>query len=667
MRRAAGWLRGRATVGWLPYAALAAAMPISAAVILWINRDFTFYNDELAWFVLAQPDYDLQALLEPHNTHLIAVTRLIYTTSLNLLGPEYLPLRIVAVLGVLLCAGLFFVLARRRVGALGALPPTLVLLFFGTAWPVVISPLGIPTLYSIAAGLGALIAVEANGRRTDIAAAALVTLSLASHSFGVGFLVGVATSVLLSRDRLRRAWVFIVPLALYGLWWSFVSGDSTTLVQNSNLAALPVFVFDSLGAELTAIAGLNLPGPPEAGFDQPPGFSYAVAPVLAIAAIIALAIRFRRAPIGSDLWVFLAVLATFWLAIGLSAGVAREPTTPRYLFPGAVMLLLVFAAAARNMRPSRLAVGAMFAVATFSVAVNIGHMRDAREFLSVFSDHSPATLAMLELAATHVDPLFRPDLEAPGASPRHTAVSAGSYLEAVSRWGSVASTVEGLSHESPSVRDRADTVLAQALELRLIPVEGRVSVGDCHTARPAEGGETVVFELPAGGALLRSHGRDGGEVALRRFGESFRTSVGQVPPGESAILRVPEDRAVEPWIASATGDALDVCEPPMGTRGEDQASLALYCRLSRQLDRGAGEVERIRREGGPPEEVEDAYREFLARSQLQLEGLSELAPGPIQADVETIVAGLVGEVPDAEVRAAEARVDEYEGERCAGR
>ena len=65
----------------LPLAGLGLAMAGSAAFLLWTSRGFTFFNDEIGWYATAPRDFDPVALLLPHNTHLIALPRLIYTRS----------------------------------------------------------------------------------------------------------------------------------------------------------------------------------------------------------------------------------------------------------------------------------------------------------------------------------------------------------------------------------------------------------------------------------------------------------------------------------------------------------------------------------------------------------------------------------------------------------
>lgn len=191
----------------------------------------------------------------------------------------------IGVLGVVLCGGLFFLLARRRIGALPALAPTAVLLVLGTAWNVVFSPIGIPFVYATALGLGTLLALERGDRRGDIGACALLAAALATHSIGLSFLVGAAVFLLLREDRLARLWVFLAPLALFLLWWVTLGGSGSgrdNLAEVSNLAGLPLFMLASLGAELTAITGLNLYPYSVTGFNSLPTFQWVFLPVLAL-------------------------------------------------------------------------------------------------------------------------------------------------------------------------------------------------------------------------------------------------------------------------------------------------------------------------------------------------------------------------------------------------
>lgn len=137
-------------------------MLLSPAAILWFTRGTSFFSDEFTCFV-ASRGFDPQAILSPHNGHLFAGLRVLYATVFELFGANYLVLRVVQAVGVPLVVALFFVLAKRRIPTALALAPAVLLLFFGSAPDVTLSPLGIPHVYCLAAGLGAMIGLE---RRT---------------------------------------------------------------------------------------------------------------------------------------------------------------------------------------------------------------------------------------------------------------------------------------------------------------------------------------------------------------------------------------------------------------------------------------------------------------------------------------------------------------------
>jgi len=547
----------------LSLAGFGLATVASAALLLWAGQAYFFFSDELSWFSEAPPDYDPGVLLRPSNTHLIAVPRIVHATLLHAFGPEYLPWRVTGVIGVVVCAGLFFVLARRRIGEL-ALLPTVVLLFLGTSWDTVVSPVGLPFLIATGAGLGSLLALERSDRRGDIAACVLAAVAVASHSFGLIFLVGVAVSVLVRKDRVRRAWIFAVPLVLYVLWWALVTrppGAGGSLAQVSNLLLLPPYAGVALGASLAAVTGLNeLDFATVASFNRLPERSWVLTPVLGLAGGVLVLLRLRHGSIHPAMWVFLATLVAFLASIGVSVGPGRPPTAARYLFPGAVIVLLVATEAARGVRFSRRAVVALVAVTALSLAVNLFHLLEAKRFLSAYAINAGPTLAMVELARAEVEPSFRPGRQARGASPREVGVSAGAYLRGTSNWGSIAPTLEEVRRRPGAVRDRADVVLARALGLELVPAAARPPRGRCAVPREARAGRPARVDLrPGRRTVLANIGRGRAVVALRRFGPSFAASAGEIGPGETAFLGVGGDAAAEPWEVRVSGEAVRVC------------------------------------------------------------------------------------------------------------
>jgi hypothetical protein len=389
-------------------------------------------------------------------------------------------------------------------------------------------------------------------------------VAVASHGFGLIFLVGVAVSILVGEDRLRRAWVFAAPLALYVLWWALAArppGAGGSLAQASNLLLLPPYAGVALGAALAAVTGLNeLDFATVAGFNRLPQRSWVLTPILGLTGVVLVLLRLRRGDLHPTMWVFLATLAAFVVSIGVSVGPGRPPTAARYLFPGAVIVLLVAAEAARGVRFSRRAVTALVVLTALSLAVNLFHLLEARRFLTTYAINAGPALAMVELARAEVEPSFRPGREARGASPREVGVSARAYLRGTGNWGSFAPTLQEVRRRPGKVRDRADAVLARALGVRLVPVGTGPPRDRCAVSGEARAGRPARVDLyPGRRAVLENVGRRRAVVALRRFGPSFRASTGTLGPGEAALLGVAGDAAPEPWQVRVTGDAVRVC------------------------------------------------------------------------------------------------------------
>ncbi len=540
---------------------LAVAMAIAAGLILYLNRGTTFFLDEPTW-VFQTPGLGPSDVLDPHNGHLIATTRLVYKAILETIGAEYVAFRVLAAATVLLSAGLFYALARRRIGAVAALAPTFVLLFFGSAWQHVVVPVGFTVVFSIAAGLAALLALERGDRRGDIAASALLVLSVATYTTGLGFLVGAAVSVLLRPDRRRRAWIFLIPIALYAAWWLW----STSSVESprgetraSNFLLIPNWAADSLAVVTAALTGVDFDFTREGS----PNVDLTWGRVLAVVAIIALALRIRKGNVPASLWASLGIVLTYWALGALAFGVDRTPDAIRYLYMGGVGVLLVATDAARGIRFSRLGLIALFAACALSLVTNLAILRDAGAYFRTFSDTAGAELAMLELSRGTVDPDFDPTRLPGFISPLvQSGARAGTYFTVVDRYGSPALPVSELERKSAVVRENADLVLSSALDLRLEPA-ARLPAEGCRQVRADPATGIATFELPSGGATLLARATGPAEVTVGRFADSPGIGVGSLAPGEAATLPIPADDASKPWRASV-GGARSVKACPVG-------------------------------------------------------------------------------------------------------
>ncbi len=537
---------------------LAFAMLCSATLILWVGRGETFDVDELYYYGRLVDDgsrtvtyaFTPAYVLAPFHSHLQAAGRLAYEGMFATAGANYFLFRVLGTALLLVCVGLFFELARRRVGAALALAPCVVLLFFGFAREVLLWPFDLHTLLALAAGLGALLCLERDDRAGDVAACALVTLSIAAIEVGLAFLAGIAVSVLMRSDRARRAWIFAIPLALYAAWWIWARRFGQPEPVSADVGSVAKTIFDSLAVVLGTLTGTN-PLPPGSGFvTETTWFGRA----LAVLALIGAAVSIRRSGMTRSLWIFLAVLAAFWLLLGLAA---RPPGGSRYLFAGAILVLLAGAELLRNAR-SAVVVLAAFALAALALPRNI-------EALVQGSDEDPlhkdagsirTESAMLELARDRVDPAYTP-----AADPRvvaaggglFTALPAGVYLASAERNGSLAASLDEVRDSDEHLREIADATLVDALGVGLRPAAAPASARGCEAIGVTQPAAGSAFRLPPGGALLRPAGDRPVDVGLRRFSSGAGVALGKLPAGRWTAVRIPRDAAPERWFALTDG------------------------------------------------------------------------------------------------------------------
>jgi hypothetical protein len=543
---------------------LAVAMACAAATVIWLSRGATYWPDDLAWFMFT-PEVSASEAFEPHYGHLVLTSRIVYKGVLETIGSDYVTFRVVLAIVVASTAGLFFVYARRRVGDLAALVPTVLLLFLGAGWVHLVIPTGATVLAGVALGLAALIALDRGDRRGDIAACVLLCLGAATYTTAIPYAVAAGVCVLLAPRRLERSWIFAIPLALYGIWFIAARQAGAGPEQQTdvlNLLLAPVWALDSLALVLAGLTGL---GYPFGGIVVDPDAGR----VLVVIALAGLAWHVQRRGMTPGLWVALAVPLTYWTMAAAASGIEdRVPTLSRYIYPGAVAVLLVAVEVFRD-RPLPLrTLGAVAAVGAVGLAMNLVLLRDAaRIYRGPYTDEVRAELAAIDVARDHVEPDFNPTAVEGGiylggigsawdalgfAGEQATAA----YLDASSRYGSPAFSVSEIGRESEVLRSHADAVLARALELSLQPT-GPPDERRCEVVR-GSGDAPATARLPAGGAYLRARNPATVDVNVRRFASGQTTPVGALS-GQWMELEIPTDEASDPWYLSVDARELELC------------------------------------------------------------------------------------------------------------
>ncbi|HEY5976334.1 MAG TPA: hypothetical protein VIT85_00640 [Solirubrobacterales bacterium] len=556
------------------------SMAAGAVLLFWLLRDAPYTSDE--WLLMTRAQgWDLGGIFEPWNGHLLAVGQLLARLSIHLFGPDYGLLIAFDIVGVLALSALVYVFARRRIDPILAVVPAMVPLFYAGASAfygagIQLTPLmGINGVYSLAFGLAALLLLERERRKEDIAAALMLGLSLASFSYGLAFAVGCGVAVGLSPNWRRRAWAVAVPLGLYCLWrlfatfhWDAEAGAITV----EHVLLSPFYFADAFSASVAGYFGLAQM------IGRGPAIEYLVGahlfeslslPIFLVVTQLALFVWVgrrlgREGLMRASIWPPIATLVAMWGSQALVMDTtARMPGDTRYLFAGAVLIAVAASELARNARVSRFAIWVVLAIAIAGAFANLPRFREAKQSNDVILAKSRVVGAVFEIGGDSVDPDYNPAVEFPELG-GPMFIPAGAFQDFAERNGSLATlSATELLGQSPELRADADRLLADSTGLRLRPAAAPPRRATCL---PISAGATL---SPSPGLYWLSSPSEAG-VGMSRF--AYDPSVTDEPMVELGtvsnrgwrILRVPRDELPENlWHLGSSGPGpLRACFQP---------------------------------------------------------------------------------------------------------
>jgi hypothetical protein len=538
-----------------PRVLFAAAVTGSGVLLLILLSHLSFSSDE--WdYLLYRRGFNLDVLLRPHVQHIVLGPVLIYKAILATFGMgSLLPYAVVSTASFLASVALLFEYLRRRVGPWLAFAGTLPLLFMGNAYEVLLWPVNVSFTASMAAGIGALFAVERGDRRGDAAACGLLVMSLAFSEVALIFALGVAVSMVLERRSWSRAYVIVVPVVLYGAWYAGWGHTAQSQVSVHNVVHSPVYLVEGLASSVWSLIGASPPY-------RPGGIWPALLGIVAVAVLR----RWSRTRLPAAFWSALVILVSFWLLTAISFEPGREPDAPRYQYVGVVLLLLVLGNALVGIRVRVSAVLALVAGACLATIANLAVLGNRYQFLSDLTTKERGALAALELAGSRADPDLLIDRGNTDIVPLYS-LSVGPYLSAVHDFGSPTYDPSSLGRAPEEARAAADQILGLA-ELPMGPVHQRVPLGgpppevvreagshatqrgSCLTVRSA-GGVSPVITLPHPGVTMTRPDGARETIMLRRFATSS-FPVSRQLEGTEALFN-PIDHSPRPWQAQFRG------------------------------------------------------------------------------------------------------------------
>jgi hypothetical protein len=273
--------------------------------------------------------------------------------------------------------------------------------------------------------------------------------------------------------------------------------------------------------------------------------------------------RLGRSP--ARTFALLAAGACFWFLTGLTRWYISAPYESRYLYVGALFVLLLMVELAAGIRVTWIGQAVLGALALAAVITNIGDMRTGANFLRAQARLTRAELDALDIARPIVAPNF--------AIGPFGIIRADQYFATERAIGSPAATPAQIAGFDEPARQAADADLAAIHGLRLVasvtaagrPVLGRlgsapaldaatggsgVTGGSCASFTPAPftsaaSAPAMAVTVPRAGLLLRA-GPGAATLGYRRFGVSFQ-SLGTVAPRAQVELRITPDRSSQPW------------------------------------------------------------------------------------------------------------------------
>jgi hypothetical protein len=543
-----------------PELLLVAALVAAAAILLHLTRDLTFLQD--TWeFLMNRRDLTVDALLKPHNEHIVVIPVVFEQTLLRLFGmtsarPEY----VLQTVALLVTASLLFVYVRRRVGSWLALFAAVLLLFLGPAWEAILWPFEISFVGSVLFGIAMLLALDRDDRPGDIAACVFLPLSFGFSSVGILCEAAAAVDVLQKRHSrgLRRAYLLAVPVVLYAAWYLGWGHEAETHISLTNVLASPRFVFEAAATAVGSVFGL---GTSPFGGSPDPVWGRSILVVL----IVALGYRQMRKPgFSPSFWPVAAAAAVNWFLTAFNQVPGREATSSRYQYFGGALVLMLLANLLQDVRISRRALLIGAAVTVAALGVNLVVLRDGRDAFTQQSVLTRADTGAIEIARRTVDREFSLGPEVAG-TPTLVDIQAAKYLQAVREYGSPAYTPAELVGAPDYGRRQADIVLSQALPLSTVVRPGAYPRGPVSKRCVAlsAGGSAPGSEVRLSPGLTRIGLAPGppAKLSLRRFATGeYPVLLGEAPGGSVTLLRVPRDGARQPWyLHLEAGQAARVC------------------------------------------------------------------------------------------------------------
>ena len=524
------------------------AMAFSASFVLWFGRDIVFTADEVT-LISRAADLGVGDLVDPYVGHLVPVALIAYKALLETVGTtDYAPFQALTLIAIFLLGAGVLVWASRRVPQSVALVPAVLLVFFPADVLHFIAGNGFVVVLPLALGTWALVLWDKGDLAGDVGAAFLLAIAISTYTTGVPFAVGLVAFALLTNRR--RLWVGAVPLLAYALWRILIASGSGAAADAgpswANLLLLPAWTFQSVGDILVALSGI--------GFDfagaRPLGDATAgdvAAPVFATGFFALLLVLLRRSAFPDSFWSIAVIAASLFASQVLVWGSLDgrgEPGEERYLYPGAVVVLLLMIELARPVRWDRTGLAILWSITAIALVSAGGFLLNEIDRREAGTGIARAQVTAMQILGT---------TDTPGLQRAKTVVKNDFDPVATARFEGLGFEEADLPDERALFTEEVDRFLTVALGVGLEPLPPGYTVRSCRPAfeesPSTDGAITDRVLLPRDGAVLESSRVL--KLGLGRYGAKASRPLGLLPGGVPTLLAIPRDRGTRAWFLQA--------------------------------------------------------------------------------------------------------------------
>jgi hypothetical protein len=336
-----------------------------------------------------------------------------------------------------------------------------------------------------------------------------------------------------------------VPLLIYLAWYAGWGHEAEHHMTLENVLNSPIYVLEGFASALDSLAGLSTIPINSSGqndWGRP----------LLVAAIALVAFgQWRRPGFSRGFWVVSAAAVTYWLLAAFNYIPGREASATRYVYAGAVFVLLMAAELLRPWPFSRRALWVAGAVALLTIGPNLAKMKEGGAWEKEQSVLTRADLGALEIARPTVPSTFTLASVDIAGTASLALIEAGKYFEAVDRWGSPAYSPTELEHAPANGRKYADIVLGQALPISTATTAGSFDAGsaaeNCVGLGPGSGPPEI--QLSPGATRIEVAPGGPASFSLRRFAtDEYPVRTAGAEGESTTVVRIPRDEARQPWF-----------------------------------------------------------------------------------------------------------------------